>query len=601
MSRNSNAGRVLCGALIAAAASTTVHAAEKVAVKARLSASEPVDFDVYLPLQHRAELEALLQSQHTAGSAQYQKWLTPAQFHQRFGVDPAILASAQKDISNAGLTSSFVSPSHLRVSGSASTVEQALETQLSHGVMPNGKAKVVATKQVTLPAALGRMGAVVTGFSGTVRMHTHSRKLASPDNRYTTAGPYWFDDLKQAYTFPSVQAYNGKGVTIGILMTGDYLQSDMDLYFRHEKTTSPKYSEVKVLGGAPFDPNGGSFETSLDLQQSGGMAPGASIVLYNIPDLSDDSIIAGLDKIIEDNKTDVVSMSFGGPELSYAPDFNDGEDFSYLLHQEDDLMAQGNAQGITFIASSGDSGALSLPPLACFTNPDPTTPCGSFLASAEFPASSPHVTGVGGTNLATTYTPSNLNSHYIYEQAYADPLAEDIFYGTAATGGFWGSGGGDSIFFKQPAFQKVVKSPNPKVRTVPDIALHMGGCPGGTIYCNYDDSADLEYLAGSLYGVIGTSASAPDFAGLTALNIQRLGTRLGNENYYIYLLAAAQTNGLLPFQIFRHDIPGYNGLYSTTENLQFNRVLGNGTVRGKDFILAPQVPSAGTPQSPSNP
>ena len=127
----------------------------------------------------------------------------------------------------------------------------------------------------------------------------------------------------------------------------------------------------------------------------------------------------------------------------------------------------------------------------------------------------------------------------------------------------------------------------------------MGGCPGGTISCGADDSYVIEALAGSFIGVIGTSCSSPDFAGLTALAVQRAGTRMGNENYYIYTLAAAQAAGIGP-AVFHQGIPGFNGLYYTTPK-GYNRVLGNGTLDGVNFLLAPQMPVAGTPQTRSNP
>ena len=74
---------------------------------------------------------------------------------------------------------------------------------------------------------------------------------------------------------------------------------------------------------------------------------------------------------------------------------------------------------------------------------------------------------------------------------------------------------------------------------------------------------------------------------------------MGNENYYIYTLAAAQSLGL-PLKVFHTGIPGFNGLYSTTPR-GYNRVLGNGTVDGRNFLLAPFIPAAGIPQTPSNP
>ena len=157
--------------------------------------------------------------------------------------------------------------------------------------------------------------------------------------------------------------------------------------------------------GAPYDPNN-SFETHLDMQQSAGMAPGASVVLYNIPDLSDQNIIDGILTILNQNAADVVNMSFGGPEVGYTPAYNNGIDLSSYASVYDDLFKQGNAQGITFVASSGDFGARPVPPPACF-EANATKGCGTAVLSVELPASSPHVTGVGGTNLVTTMSRHN--------------------------------------------------------------------------------------------------------------------------------------------------------------------------------------------------
>jgi subtilase family serine protease len=494
------------------------------------------------------------------------------------------------------LNAERVSAQQIHVTGDARAVEQIFLTELQAGTFPNGRKTVAATAGISLPGSMAAGGAVVAGLSGRIRMHQHAHKAAEiPANRYSTVGPYWFDDLKQAYKYPSYQVYNGKGVTIGVLMTGGYNPADMDLYFSHEKLATPKITEVDIDGGAPFDPNN-SFETHLDLQQTGGMAPKAHLMLYNIPDLTDAHIMAGLTKILDQNKADVVSMSFGGPELGYEPAYNDGVNEIPLLGVYDDMFARGNAQGITFLASSGDAGALSVPPAACF-EPNATSACGHFLPSVEIPASSPHVTGVGGTNLVTTLSATSLDSKYVSETAFDDPLEGDIFYGTPATGAVFGSGGGNSIYFRQPFFQ-LLTDIGSRFRTVPDISLHMGGCPiGAVLPCGPDRSADIVAIDGGFFGVVGTSASVQDLAGLTALKVQRFGSRLGNENYDIYTLALLQRFGLV--KVFHNNIPGDNGLYSAHQG--YSRVLGNGTVIGINFLLAPLVPPAGTPQTPSNP
>jgi len=583
------------------------NAQRKAKVVSPVSASEPVTFELYIPLANKAALEQLLVDQQTTSSPQYHQWLTPAQVQERFGPSAKTVSAISEELDRYGLTVKQISPQLLQVTGSGSLVAQALGSPLAHGVTPNGRSVVFTTSPVSLPSTTSSAGALVTGLSGTVRQHTYSKKTAAvPANRYAPTGGYWFDDLKQAYSFPSYKQYSGKGVKIGILMSSDINPPDMAGYFNHENLAVPSITVEPVLGGAPFDPNsGGSLEVELDVQQSGGMAPNAKITVYNIPDLSDESIIAGLDQIVSDNKVDVVSMSFGGPELGYVASYNDGTDFTYLLKAEDEIIAKGSALGITFIASSGDLGALSIPSAACFSD-TPPDPCGTFQASAEFPASSPHVTGVGGTNLVTTYdasNPNDLNSAYVSEEAYADSVSGDFEYGTTATNAYWGSGGGDSILFTKPFYQYFAQTGDGRTRSVPDVALHMGGCPGipagFTENCNPDDSYDIEAFAGYYYGVIGTSASAPDFAGLTALNIEKSHGRVGNENPYIYTLAALQSIGLI-HNVFHWGIPGFNGLYSSG-NQGYNRVLGNGTLYGKDFLLAPSIPSAGIPQTPTNP
>src|SRR5208283_1900448 len=110
--------------------------------------------------------------------------------------------------------------------------------------------------------------------------------------------------------------------------------------------------------------------------------------------------------------------------------------------------------GITFLASSGDAGGLSIPSLGYFTatpkNPPVIT--GQFLQAIEEPASDPYVTAVGGTNLITTYTKGSLDTQYVTENAYYDPLIPYDPYGTGnlVSGGVWGSGGGVSIYYPKP-------------------------------------------------------------------------------------------------------------------------------------------------------
>ncbi len=575
----------------------------------RAAPEQKSSFDIYIPLQNQAALEKLELAQHTPGNAQYHKWLKPAEFNARFAPDKATLAAVKRELHEKGLEITESHTHSIRVTGSVHAIEAAFGARLSRARFASGREIMASATPLTMTPKLAAVHAVVPDFAGITHLRAVTRPNGSvmPQNREGMFGGYWFDDLKQAYNWPSYKVYTGKGVTIGILMSAGYSKSDTVAYFAHEKLASPTVTEVNFLGATPYDTKNpfDSAETQLDIQQSGGMAPGAHIIHYNVPDLYDATLLGALTAILEGSSTvdgdvaDVVSMSFGGPELFYTKAYNGGIDFTGFLRIFDDMFAQGNAQGISFVASSGDTGALGAPAIACF-DPKATKTCGSWVLDVQTPASSPHVTAVGGTNLTTTADPKNpkdLNSAYVIESAFADKLTADPDYGTPVKGSLWGSGGGKSIYYKAPSYQSLVNTGS-TTRAVPDLALHMGGCPVGAVApCAKDDSFDWVGIAGQFYGYIGTSASAPDFAGLTALKIERLGTRLGNQNYEIYALAAAQNAGE-GNSVFHRAIKGYNG-YFTKSGYDF--VVGNGSVRGRDFILAPTAPRAGVPQTPSNP
>ncbi len=580
------------------------EAAQPLTFKGQAARQQNVEFDVFLPLRNADQLDQLISAQNTHGSPSYHQWLTPDQFRARFGPRPQDVARITARLRASGLTVTGTHSHGVHVTGKVDNVQSAFGVVLWNATTRRGHATLAATRPLSLPQEFVDVGAQVLAFSPAVRMHSHASRIqAIPENRYGTVGPYWFTDLKQAYDFPSVQELDGTGRTIGVVIPSDVLDSDTSTYFLHERLKPPKVVHRPVFGGTPFDPDDGvSLEAALDVQQSGGMAPGATIVVYSIPDFSDTAVLAGYLALVEDNEVDIVNSSFGGAEGFYTAAYNGGADSSYILRLEDQIFKQGNAQGITFVASSGDSGALGLPPLAYFTTPpqDPAVVVGSFQVGVEFPASSPNVTAVGGTNLVTTSNPPSLESKYVSENAFGDPELPYDPYGVGnwISGGYWGSGGGKSVLFAKPAYQKLVKT-HASTRAIPDVSLEMGGCPGGlaVIPCGPDRSSVWVAWNGAFHRVIGTSVSSPEFAGLLALDEQNLGGRLGNVNYMIYAQAAEQEQGGL--QVFREGIPGYNGYYSTTAS-GYNMVLGNGTVYARNFIFAPFATPAGDPQTPSN-
>jgi len=547
---------------------------------------------VHVPLRNSTELDQLISQQSTKDSPQYHQWLTPAQFRAQYGPTASTLQTVATALNAQGFKTAITSQGVVADAPQA-TVERVFSVHLSTRSAALSRGTPVTLLQAdrapTIPSALAAVGAQVAAFAPLPSMRPSFMKVSSvafADNRYSNVGPYWFDDLKQAYQYPAYTTATGRGRTVGIVAACDYLDSDVSLYFGHEHLTPPNVVRRPVDGGSPpFDiGNGDCDEVSLDVQQSGGSAPGSTIMVYEAPDASIvPSFLDMYTAIVEDNKADVVSTSFGLCELYFTAPYNGGEDFTYLLSTFHDLYRQGNAQGITFVQSSGDNGALNC-----------TDVTGAVATlGVNWAADDTDVTGVGGTNLVTSFNSGSLRSAYVSENAY-----DDLFSASSGepAGEVWGSGGGKSLYFQKPLYQYLVNT-GASMRTVPDVAMHMGGCPVGSVQpCGPDRSSDVTALGGGFYLLIGTSASSPEFAGLQAVQDQLLGSRTGNVNYLLYALAALGSVGNGP--VFHNNIPGYNGYPS---HAGYNYVVGNGTPRGAQYAFDPFGPEAGNPQTPSNP
>ena len=626
----------LYGATLLAGLAATPHAFAASSPAVRVEATRPVAFDVMMPLRNADKLEAFVAAQHDPASATFHHWLTPAQFGMRFGPEGDKVAAVAALLRARGFDVTEQTRS-LHVTGTAAQVESAFATHLLLGRSPDGIAHVMQEHAVTLPAEIAATGAQVFSFSPHVA-HVHSRvatQKLNPDNRYSDTGGYWFDDLKQAYAYPSIQAtvtaadgttkpYDGTGVTIGVLISSNIFDTDIKAVFDHEKwksiTGKPDpsiYQRRYVNGGAGTD-NDAVFEASLDTQEELTGAPGAHLVLYDIPDLSDGNVAAGYIAVDEDNEVDLVSSSFGGCELDYTAQFNNGVNMLGILKAQHELFLQGNSQGITFLASSGDSAGKGCPDKTYY----PGFQNGAFQAGVEEPASDTAVTAVGGTNVITGYNQGTLDSIYVGENGWSDPEVPYDPYGigVTASGGSWGAGSGYSHVFDKPAYQGLVATGAANRRAVPDIGMQVGGCPGGIAQldaqgmCNGNDTkkdgngnSQRSYVivsvgagkGGGFYGLIGTSVASPELAGATALLIERLG-RMGNLNTYIYRQAAKQAAGKGTF--FHTSIPGYNGLVDTDLGPTYGLTAGVGTPMVAQYVGAPGGTAlSGTPQTPSNP
>ncbi|MDQ1090804.1 subtilase family serine protease [Xanthomonas sacchari] len=611
---------VLSASLLCALGTASAAPDASIAAMTAALRSAPVSFDVHLPLRDQAGLDALLADIQDPLSPQYHHWLTPAEFQRRFAPAPAQLAKVRAALQAAHMNVAEEGAT-LHVSASAANVERLFAVPLTAEVQQGSQARLAAAAPLQLPAALRDTGATVIGLTrGAPPMHVNWQRSAvkNPANRYGAGGTtYWYNDLKQAYGYPSYQAttgaagqqrrLDGSGSTIAILISSDVLDSDIKAMFDHEnfsryaanRADPTLYARRYVAGATPGLQDGNDAaagEAALDVEMALGGAPGAHVLLYVIPDLSDASVLAGYRQIVQDNQADVVSSSFGVCELYYTAPYNGGKDFTPLLRPYDAVFKQGNAQGITFVASSGDNAGLDCADTQyAIDHKD-----GRFVAGVEHPAASPHVTAVGGGNLLTAYKKGSLESGYKSESAYGDPLETADYYGVGANlaGGYWGAGGGVSTLFQRPAYQlRALGGTRTSMRALPDIGMLVGGCPTiATQPCREGDSSVATYFKGNLEAVIGTSVAAPEFASAVALLVEKQG-RQGNLNDYLYRLAA---NG--PEALHR-GIPGDNGVVDNNQPIKgkYNYTVGLGTPVVRLLIGALDAAPAGVPRSPSNP
>jgi len=646
------AGVVLC-------ALTTMSLTPKIAFAATpFETIGPADqdavthFNVYLPLTHQDVLEQLLRDQTDSTSPTYHHWLTPAEFKAQFGPSISDMAKARSALEAAGFTVVGERTQNLEVEGSVRAVESLFAAHLEVVRTQEGRIKFAAAERhLTLPDSLASVGAVIPEFTPHLAAHVHSVRLAQPlvssDPlfRLSSSDSFFYpNDLNEAYQLPSFRTETepfgsrrpeqiaGVGSHIGIVMSSVISPSDLDDTFNstldlgggdlliqdYSANSNLPVPTVKIRlvdgGSGAFDPTtSAAAEASLDTQMSLGTAPGARETLYNTPDLTDASVTDAYAAVDEDNEVDVVSSSFGECELDFTAAYNGGVDFTGILRTFHALFQQGNAQGITFVASSGDDGAVPCVSAAFANNPTDGT---SFVPGVENPAADPNVTGVGGTNLSTTATPGVNDATYETENADFDPRLPAQFQISATTtvtvdNNTWGSGGGFSQIFSKPSYQFLVDTGSNRQRSVPDVSLMMGGCPGDADLTaqnclDLPRSAAIVWVGGSPDLVIGTSSSSPEIAGVLALAVERNGGRLGNVNPLIYALSGTQTlaggvNAPKALRFFHREIEGNNNFYAVKPGQAYSEVLGNSTLDVKNFLGLSFAAPAGTPDTPSNP
>ena len=182
--------------------------------------------------------------------------------------------------------------------------------------------------------------------------------------------------------------------------------------------------------------------------------------------------------------------------------------------------------------------------------------------AVDFPASSPYVTAVGGTEFnegGGTYFNSTNGANGGSAIAY---IPEVVWNDTALVGEIQAGGGGASLFFTKPSWQTGNGVPQDFSRDVPDVALSASPAHDSYLFCQTSFCTGGTFAAGNggLDTFGGTDATAPVFAGMMALVVQKTGGRVGVANGTIYALA----NSTFAANVFHDVTSGSNAIACAT-------------------------------------
>jgi subtilase family serine protease len=527
--------------------------AAKAAVR-HASPSGRVSVRVYLaPRGGIRALKAAVTATATPGNAAYRHFLTPAQYRARYGPSKAAAAAVSRWLRSAGMRVTGVEASRRYVSaaGSVAAAERAFGRKLNiyrhAGKLfraPAGNARV---PRAVAGAVLGVTGLdtepalvrpMLTGpppafanahpcsiFYGQIKakfqadFSTPLPKFRGATRDYAPCG-YTAAQYRSAYGVDK-SGLTGAGVSIAIVdpyaaatMLKDANETSKlsgDAPFRpgqYVQSLPAKFTHQALCG-----PQGWAGEETLDVEASHGMAPDARVIFYSAKSCENSDLEADLARIDDQNKVTVVSNSYDGFE---------SQETTGDIVAEEQVVLQGEIQGISFLFSSGDDGNELL---------------ATGIKQVDYPASDPFVTAVGGTSTAIDASGNlawqtgwgthkfNLSANGKSWQPFASPSF------------LYGSGGGFSDLFPRPAYQNgVVTGGAPSGRAVPDLALDADPTTGMLVG---ETQAFPHGVRFGEYRIGGTSLSSPLMAGMVADAVQHAGSRLGFLNIAVYKLAAA--------------------------------------------------------------
>jgi subtilase family serine protease len=378
----------------------------------------------------------------------------------------------------------------------------------------------------------------------------------------------------------------GAGRTLAIVTLAALDPGAPQYFWKHIANVPSTKRTVTVVNidggpGAPSDASG-TGETDLDVEQSGALAPGANVIVYQAPN-TDPGFADAFFTAASQNTADTVSTSWGESEVLVQAAIASGAETPAYIAAFDEAFLELGIQGQSGFDAAGDAGAY-----------DDSDELGTTGLVVDTPADSPFMTAAGGTTLpwtgqlsgtggtATVTVPHQRTWGWDYLwQAIATTTGTSLV--DAAEGNLGGTGGGFSRIEPTPSYQQGVSgthnfhgveyltptdvqevapglkeptawnfNPAPGVsqgqssgRALPDLATNADPYSGYLLYEPSFAGVGQPVLQG---GWGGTSFSAPQLNGSTAVIDSFLGHRVGLWNPSIYSFAGGSSSPFTPLQ-----------------------------------------------------
>jgi subtilase family serine protease len=570
-------------------------------------ATGKVSFSLVLPWRHTGALQRFDDAVASPSSSHYAHYLSPSAFRARFAPTVGDVRAAKRWLRSHrfDVTGSSKSGILVSASGTVGRTEHAFSTRLNVYRHAGGDLRAPANP-VSLPAGLASTATGVIGLDQTIAhpaappppafvnappcSRSWSEKVAygkplayGQTQPYATCG-YRPAQLRGAYglTRRAVKKDDGSGQKVAILdaFAAPTMNADVQRYSKRHGLPPAKFSQ-KVFHGCKVgcdiaDQQGWYGEETLDVEAVHTMAPGARIKYIGAADPGP-GLTKALAYAVDHKVAAIATNSYG-----YL-----GEDIPRSqVEVQQQIFQQAISEGMGLYFSSGDEG-------------DEQATLGH--TSADFPASSPDVTAVGGTTLGVG--PSN---NYRFEVGWGTMVTGQArnTWSPKPPGDFlYGSGGGTSRLFGEPGYQRKVVPASLAHRyggvgrVVPDIS--MDGDPNSGMLVGETQTFPSGAVRYDEYRIGGTSLSSPLFAGYMAVADQRAGFHHGFVNPTLYGLSGTDAIRDIrpsPTQIavvrndFDNGVNASGGVTTTLRSADLDGTLH--TTRGYDDVTGLGAPGA---------